>query len=78
MYKGRINFVVDKPIDDELDAIASLPSNGERLEVLAQLIDSKIHKNFKLWPNNYIAYDLLHSVNKFSKFYNDEEKEKFI
>lgn len=78
MYKGRISFVIDKPIDDELDAIASLPSNGERLEALALLIDSKIHKNFKLWPNNYIAYDLLHSVNKFSNFYNETEKEKFI
>ena len=42
------------------------------------MIDHKIHANFKLWPNNYIAYDLLHSENKFSKFYTQEEKTKFI
>jgi len=78
VYKGRINFTIDKPISEELDPIASLPSNGERLEALARLIDSKIHKNFKLWPNNYIAYDLLHSVNKFSALYNEKEKEHFI
>ena len=54
------------------------PSNGDRIEALAGIIDSKIHQNFKLWPNNYIAYDLLHSVNKFKAFYTEEEKKRFI
>lgn len=78
VYKGRINFGIDKPITTELETIAGLPSNGERLSALAQLIDTKIYKNFKLWPNNYIAYDLLHSVNKYTRFYNEKEKENFI
>lgn len=77
-YKGKINFTIDKPIDKELNEIAGLPSNGERLEALARLIDAKIHRNFKLWPNNYIAYDLAHSGNKFSHLYNEEEKKHFI
>lgn len=77
-YKGRIHFSIDKPISEELDEIAALPSNGERLEALAHHIDTRIHRNFKLWPNNYIAYDLLHSVNKYSGLYNNEEKERFI
>lgn len=77
-YKGRINFTIDKPIDSELNQIATLTSNGERIEALAHLIDSKIYRNFKLWPNNYIAYDLVHSGNKFSKFYTEQEKENFI
>ncbi|WP_251621197.1 1-acyl-sn-glycerol-3-phosphate acyltransferase [Odoribacter lunatus] len=76
--KGRIHFTIDTPIDTELSQIAALPSNGERLEALARLIDTKIHRNFKLWPNNYIAYDLAHSGNKFSHLYNDQEKEHFI
>lgn len=78
VYKGRINFGIDKPITTELETIAGLPSNGERLNALAQLINTKIYKNFKLWPNNYIAYDLLHSVNKYTRFYNEKEKENFI
>lgn len=77
-YKGRISFGIDKPIDTELDSLATLPSNSERVEALAHLIDSRIYRNYKLWPNNYIAYDLLHSVNKFASMYNDEEKEHFI
>lgn len=78
VYKGRINFGIDKPITTELETIAGLPSNGERLNALAQLINTKIYKNFKLWPNNYIAYDLLHSVNKYTRFYNEKEKENSI
>lgn len=77
-FKGRINFTIDKPVDEELNTMATLPSNGERLEALAHFIDSKIHKNFKLWPNNYIAYDLMHSGNKFSHLYNEQEKDHFI
>lgn len=77
-YKGRVHFHIDKLTDSELDKLNDLPSNGERIEALAALIDAKIHKNFKLWPNNYIAYDLLHSVNKFSSQYTPEEKARFI
>lgn len=77
-YKGRVHFHIDRLTDEELDNLNALPTNGDRIEALAAIIDSKIHKNFKLWPNNYIAYDLLHSVNKFTKYYTQEEKENFI
>lgn len=77
-YKGRVHFHIDRLTDEELDKLDRLPSNGDRIEALAAIIDDKIHRNFKLWPNNYIAYDLLHSVNKFSSHYTVEEKENFI
>lgn len=77
-YKGRVHFHIDRLTDEELDHLNAFPTNGDRIEALAAIIDSKIHKNFKLWPNNYIAYDLLHSVNKFAKYYTQEEKEQFI
>lgn len=77
-YKGRVDFHITQLSDEELDELNPLPSNGERIEALTAIIDDKIHKNFKLWPNNYIAYDLLHSVNKFTQFYTPEEKDNFI
>ena len=77
-YKGRIHFHIDRLTDEELASIDALASHNDRIDALATLIDDKIHKNYKLWPNNYIAYDLLHSVNKFSAFYTPEEKENFI
>ncbi|MCC8173699.1 MAG: 1-acyl-sn-glycerol-3-phosphate acyltransferase [Odoribacter sp.] len=78
MKKGRISFVIDKPIDIELKEISKMCTNGDKLEALASYMDNVIHKNFTLWPNNYIAYDLLHSGNQFSHMYSEEEKETFI
>lgn len=77
-YKGRVHFHIDRLTETELSELDKLPSNGERIEALAAIIDNKIHENFKLWPNNYVAYDLLHSVNKFSHMYTPEEKANFI
>lgn len=77
-YKGRVHYHIDCLEPEELEEIGKLPSNGDRIEALAQAIDRKIHRNFKLWPNNYIAYDLLHSVNKYSSYYTQEEKDHFI
>lgn len=77
-YKGRVHFAITSPIDHELNEIDEKDNNGDRIAELATFIDSRIHGNFKLWPNNYIAYDLLHSTNKYATKYNDEEKEKFI
>ncbi len=76
-YKGRVHFQIDQLTELEIAAAGALPSNGQKIEALAALIDSKIYKNFKLWPNNYIAYDLLNSVNKFTEFYTPQEKENF-
>jgi hypothetical protein len=76
-YKGRVHFQIDHITPEELETLDTLPSNGERIEKLATIIDKKIHRNFKLWPNNYIAYDLLHYTNKFVDFYTQEERENF-
>ena len=76
-YKGKVHFHIDRITPEELNELNDLPSNGERIEKLAAIIDNKIHRNFKLWPNNYIAYDLLHSTNKFVNFYTEEERENF-
>ena len=77
-FKGRVHFAITPPIDHELIEIDEQANNGDRIAELAAFMDARIQGNFKLWPNNYIAYDLLHSTNKFASKYNDEEKENFI
>jgi hypothetical protein len=76
-YKGKVHFSLAEITSAELEMLDTLPSNGERIEKLASIIDEKIHKNFKLWPNNYIAYDLLHDTHQFAHLYSSEEKEHF-
>lgn len=76
--KGRIHFSIGKPIDHELEAMNALPNHGDRIAALANLIDHSIHTGYMLWPNNYIAYDLLHGTARFTSSYSPEEKEMFI
>lgn len=77
-YKGRVHFAITPPIDQELEEIDTRDNNGDRIADLANFIDSRIQGNFKLWENNYIAYDLLHGSNKFISKYTEKEKENFI
>lgn len=77
--KGRIHIQFGKQIDrDVLHHIADEPVINDRLRMLAEQIDKEIYRNYKLFPNNYIAYDLYFKTNKYSGQYSQEEKESFI
>jgi 1-acyl-sn-glycerol-3-phosphate acyltransferase len=77
-YKGRVHFAIGKPVDEELEPISRHPNNGDRITALANHVDTIIHRNYKLWPNNYIAYDLLHGTARFIADYSHAEKDAFI
>lgn len=77
--KGRVNFKIGTPIDAQLDEIAKIEGRNEQLQALAEAIDEQIHNNYKLWPGNFVACDLLNVDNQaFADKYTPEEKEKFI
>lgn len=78
-YKGRVHFSICEPIDDHvLNEMDRKNNNGDRIAELASYIDTKIHTNFKLWPNNFIAYDLQNGSTHFASKYTPAEKENFI
>ncbi|MFD0965245.1 1-acyl-sn-glycerol-3-phosphate acyltransferase [Pseudofulvibacter geojedonensis] len=76
--KKRIHISVGKPLDNELTLINN---SGEPLnkqyQQLASVIDKKIHRQYKLWPTNYLAFDLLNKTNKYIDKYTDKEKRQF-
>jgi 1-acyl-sn-glycerol-3-phosphate acyltransferase len=76
--KGRVHFRVGKPISEMLDVIEEMSDSRDKFKALAELIDYKIHKNFKLWPDNYIAFDILSKSDEYRANYTDEEKELFL
>ena len=45
---------------------------------MGQYIDKEVAANYKLWPNNYIAYDLLEDSETFKDKYTETEKSTFI
>ena len=74
-WKGRVHYHVSN-IDNEIANIGSGTKN-EQFRALAELIDKHIHKNYKIYPVNKIALDLLNENNTFSTQYSVEEKVKF-
>lgn len=76
--KGRIHIEVTKPIElDELQTIAH-ESKAEMYNALLELIDQRIHKNYKLYPTNYIAYDIAHNSTTYAAQYSPTQKDKFV
>lgn len=76
--KKRIHIQVNGVIDTEVNEIAASDlTQNEKLGKLAEVIDAKIWKGYKLWPSNFIAYDLLNKGEKFSSHYTAEEKSSF-
>ncbi len=76
--KGRVNFVIGKPISEMLDVIEKMEDSRDKYKALADVIDYRIHKNYKLWPDNYIAYDIVNKTNEFESKYTKEEKDLFL
>ncbi len=76
--KKRIHIHVGEVLDNELDVIQAENDNtNKQVQALAQVIDDSILQSYKLWPTNYIAYDLLNTTNQFSHLYTENEKSLF-
>lgn len=76
--KGRVHFEICPVIDrSELMAFSSLTQNEYHQQV-ARLIDRRINSCYKLWPNNYIAHDLLYGQNIYEDHYTPAQKEAFV
>ena len=60
--KGRVHFGFGEPINAGLDRIGNDEPIQNQIEKIAEIIDDQIYNNFKLWPNNYIAEDILNNA----------------
>jgi len=77
--KKHIHIHVGDILDQELDVIAQQhPQSNKQIQAIASAIDDQILKNYKLWPTNFVAYDIVHNTNQFEKFYTDKDKQLFI
>jgi D-alanine--D-alanine ligase len=76
-FKGRVHFRFGDCINAALDTIPADTARGELLEVVAQIIDNEIYKNYSFFPFNYIAYDLMTNGNAFASHYNDDDRARF-
>nr|MBD3622496.1 glycerol acyltransferase [Sunxiuqinia sp.] len=75
--KGRVHFSFGKPIDAPLEEFAKAETLNESIQQLANYIDKRIYYNYKLWPNNYLAADLLHGRDDHADKIEPATREKF-
>jgi len=77
--KKRIHIHVGNILNDELEAIKNATCNStKQIQALTKVIDRQIIENYRLWPTNYIAFDLLNQTDQYAAMYNDQEKQLFL
>ena len=76
--KGRVHFEFCEPLaETELFGFEGMTSNDYH-KAVARLVDSRIVNAYKLFPNNYIAYDLRYGCSQFANMYTLAQKNRFI
>jgi hypothetical protein len=76
--KRRIHIHVGDVINKEMDTIkAEFDNSNKQIQALAQVIDDSILSTYRLWPTNYIAYDIVNQTNTYSHMYSENEKSLF-
>ena len=75
--KGIMNIAICPTITyDDLKKFEGAEKH-EIVTAVANLIDQRIYENYRLYPNNYIAYDWLSGTSTFKKNYTKEEEDVF-
>lgn len=73
--KKRIHIHIGDVLDTEIDKIKTdFDTSNKQIQALAQVIDDSILSSYKLWPTNYIAFDIVNNSNAHSHLYTQNEK----
>ncbi|WNJ18997.1 1-acyl-sn-glycerol-3-phosphate acyltransferase [Pontibacter sp. G13] len=74
--KGRVHLEVGKPLGHELDGLSG--NRNEQIREVCQILDQHIHRQYRLWPINWVAADLISGKNEFQAHYTEEDRAKFV
>ena len=76
-FKGKVHYQTAACLDDWLDSLPTDIARTDFFTAVAEHMDHAIHSNYRLYPNNYIAYDKINETNRFESLYSAAEKERF-
>lgn len=76
-YKGRVHLQTGTCITGELQKLDRALPKAELVPQVVSLIDTQIHRNYRMYPGNFIALDLLNDSNIFASHYSLKEKARF-
>lgn len=76
--KGHIHLHIGKPLTSEEVAAAADCDKNDRYQFIRNAVDKRVIEGYMLWPNNYIAYDILKQTDKYAAKYTQEQKAQFL
>lgn len=76
--KGNIHMNIGTPLTSEEIAAAALCDKNDRYQLIRHAVDQRVVDGYKLWKNNYIAYDIANHSYKYSHMYDQSEAEAFV
>ncbi|MBD5289406.1 MAG: acyltransferase [Bacteroides sp.] len=75
-FKGRVHIQLTPRINTKIDQLGLFRDPNTSAKYIVALIDQAIHRSYEIFPINYVAFDLLHSKNRFAEKYTAEEKQE--
>ena len=76
--KGNIHMNIGTQLTSEEIAQAALCDKNDRYQLIRHAVDQRVVEGYKLWKNNYIAYDIANQSYKYSHLYDQADQEQFI
>lgn len=73
-YKGHVHYHCSPCIDEYLQTLDSEMPKNELYATIVRHIDREIHRHYRLFPNNYIAHDLLTGTDEQTAHYQPADK----
>ena len=76
--KGNIHLNIGKPLTSEEIAAAAQCDKNDRYQLIRHAVDIRVIEGYKLWKNNYVAYDILNHSFRYSEKYTAADVETFV
>ncbi|MBL7941724.1 MAG: 1-acyl-sn-glycerol-3-phosphate acyltransferase [Flavobacteriales bacterium] len=76
-HKGRVNIAVGHPLTHEIQEMRGISNKNDKVKYLTECIDRQMHKIYRLWPTNYLAYDLLNGTWEHKEHYTNIQRIAF-
>ncbi len=76
-YKGDIHLHIGEPLTSEEIEAAALCDKNDRYQYIRRAVNRRVVEGYKLFKNNYVAYDLLNQSTKYAEKYEPADVEKF-
>ena len=76
--KGNVHLNIGTPLTSEEIAAAASCDKNDRYQQIRRAVDKRIIEGYRLWNNNYVAYDLLNQSDKYAHLYGQSDVDQFV